>query len=123
VGFPLFDLTNKEGENLPVVRVAEWKEEEVTINDIFGWLLEMNDKIFSHDSVFTLHQRFLKRICPESLLDLNAVWDFRIESAVKEYGFDVLNVPLYLFEKLEKVRGTLNTFENVENFKREQKTK
>jgi hypothetical protein len=130
ISFPTFELEDATGTPLLNPRrnidslTGKYYDDEQEVNseDIYEWLKQMEDlfpQINTLDFLFT----YLPKVCPEGIVDLDAVQLYRIENAIKEYGVEILKVPYNLFIALETVRAAGNSYENNENFKREQSAK
>jgi len=116
IPFPTFD------EEAQVPRNIGDDEREASVDDIYEWLLEI-EPIFTATPAFEVLQSYLKPICPEGIVDQIAAQYFRLENAVSAYGLGVLEQPFWIFEVFESIRSANNVYENIANFKREQKLK
>ena len=139
--YPVWMIEDKDGNPLPktqrVVKGSEGSElydsdvqtgqlleaDESIIDDIYEWMKKM-DVLFPEMPSFSAFQAYLSnQICPESILDMDAVQLYRLESAVKEYGIEILTISNKMFTAFEMVRASSNAYDNEENYKREQEFK
>ncbi len=128
ISFPVFETKDLDGNDLIMPKQALYNgkyvvdEREVDVDGVYDWLDSMYH-VFPDVPSLEILTTYLRKVCPESLLDLRTAQICRIEQAVKIYGFDILDVPVYLFDAFEAVRAGENMYENIENHKREQALK
>jgi len=101
-------------------RCVVWQESNV--DDLYEYLAKMND-YFIDMPIFKFYQAYMMQVCPESLLDYDAMQVFRRKAMIKEFGTQILEVSNEVFESLEWVLASENAYENEQNFIREQEYK
>jgi hypothetical protein len=136
VPYPIFVTEDDKGNPLPVIRplingmegselydkdnagrCIRWKES--IVDDIYEYLKKMEYEYPLIPS-FKFFQTYMGKICPESIVDFDALQVYRLETAWKEYGSDVLELSRNMFVAFETIRSASNHYENEENFRREQ---
>ena len=124
IPFPQFITETPDGKERPVVRIDNENPNWLlaSVQDVYEWMIDMI-LIQPAMPAFEALQLYLKRICPESLVDGSATHYFRLESAISAYGVAALELPYRYFEVFEVIRGSSSMYENIENLKRENELK